>query len=225
MSLERGRWIPIVCSLGFLHCSGKVPAPAAGDVPADTTQKDRGSPTTYIIPVTGAGAAAEAFFTDRLANDECVGMLGPTFTSQGEFLLFAPDPRPSNDTPVELYWSVCNKGATGAGPTYQLMVQLQTINPNLPDPISRSPWTQVDIVTPTVEHCRCFMQAVGINRDVSPQANNQAQAAGDVHPRLPRDLVLQPDAMNFLYVFGLQNAPFKTADNYPEATLPFTTVP
>lgn len=218
---KRGGWAVPFAGLLAMGCPDGPGDPAAGDVPDTPDQADRGEPSEVDIPVTNASDTAEDFFTNEQPMSLCVDQSQPSFDSQGNALLFAPDDRANGD-PFDVYWSVCNNGTTGSGPTYQLVVELEQLDENSPTGFSRTPHTTLDIVTPTIEHCKCYFQVVGANKAPNAETATQPFVTGAVYPQLDPPLQLQPDAQNYQYIFRLENAPFQTMETFGDEGIAFT---
>ena len=126
-----------------LGCDAPSTTPVAGGVPDKPTQPDRGEPTAVTIPVENPSASDEAYYTDRLSKWDCMSQATPGFVSQGEHVEIAPGTRTTTSTPLELFWSVCNEGATGSGPSYRLVTELLTIDPNAAVPVTVTPVSEL----------------------------------------------------------------------------------
>lgn len=160
---------------------------SVGNVSRATTLRD--TTTTSTIP----GLPDAKFPTPvDLSSGECPFEGGPRIVAWGADPNIDPNTAGKQAPPPNmgiastepgkmiLYWTLCNDGgvAQGSGTTYQFSVNIQQIDSGLP-PGSRTkslptaPPTQVTLPVPPLPSCSCFVQEVGINTAVPPEAHQQ----------------------------------------------------
>ena len=132
----------------------------------------------------------------------------------------APAPKPQigkADGPTNnqfvAFWTICNQGQAkvDTSTSYQMITSLRTTDHDLPPTTgvvtTPLPDKSPSLPIPQLDHCRCFVQEVGINMDVPAAATTQSTIMG-LTASFPRvDLPAKPpdttQNQTFQYVLSL----------------------